>query len=203
MKIAEVRTCVPSFRFSFSFSQSKLIQSFPCRTTTSPSSSRNLPGTVSTTTATGRRRIWRSSRRQRFSSSNGGASFFFLFHLRLPLTSLAFCRRSWFPERLLKLGQVQILREYACHSACDDPSRCARLVSEKWGSAFSATFRFGTPQPCVFAFLSHFTPLNSIFISSRSIIYRSLRSLEPSLSSPALHLPFTSCQNHARLWVAE
>ncbi|BGP18581.1 hypothetical protein JCM10213_002131 [Rhodosporidiobolus nylandii] len=92
-------------------------------------------------------------------------------------------RRSWFLERLLKLGQVQILREYACHSACDDPSRCARLVAEKWGSAFSATFRFGTPQP--------------------SIIYRSLRSLEPSLSSPALHLPFTSCQNHAKLWVAD
>ncbi|GAA6038354.1 hypothetical protein JCM8097_007606 [Rhodosporidiobolus ruineniae] len=92
-------------------------------------------------------------------------------------------RRSWFLERLLKLGQVQIIRDYSCHGACDDPSRCARLVSEKWGSAFSATFRFGTPQP--------------------SIIYRSLRSLEPSLSSPALHLPFTSCQNHARLWVAD
>ncbi|GAA5918167.1 hypothetical protein JCM6882_002314 [Rhodosporidiobolus microsporus] len=92
-------------------------------------------------------------------------------------------RRSWFLERLLKLGQSQILREYACHSTCDDPSRCARLVAEKWGSAFSAAFRFGTPQP--------------------SIIYRSLRSLEPSLSSPALHLPFTSCQNHARLWVAD
>ncbi|GAA5859075.1 hypothetical protein JCM8547_003993 [Rhodosporidiobolus lusitaniae] len=95
-------------------------------------------------------------------------------------------KRSWFLERLLKLaslGQQQILREYACHAACQDPASCARLVSEKWGSAFSATFRFGTPQP--------------------SIIYRSLRSLEPSLSSPALHLPFTSCQNHARLWVAD
>ncbi|GAA5823127.1 hypothetical protein JCM11251_007495 [Rhodosporidiobolus azoricus] len=92
-------------------------------------------------------------------------------------------RRSWFLERLLKLGQCQIIREYACHPTCDDANRCARLVAEKWGSAFSAAFRFGTPQP--------------------SIIYRSLRSLEPSLSSPALHLPFTSCQNHARLWVAD
>ncbi|GAA6003907.1 hypothetical protein JCM10207_006462 [Rhodosporidiobolus poonsookiae] len=92
-------------------------------------------------------------------------------------------RRSWFLERLLKLGQVQIVREYACHGACDDAGRCARLVAEKWGSAFSSAFRFGTPQP--------------------SIIYRSLRLLEPSLSSPALHLPFTLCQNHARLWVAD
>ncbi|GAA6055143.1 hypothetical protein JCM3770_007463 [Rhodotorula araucariae] len=92
-------------------------------------------------------------------------------------------KRNWFLERLLKLGQVSILRDYSCHSNCDDPSRCARLVDEKWRSAFAAAFRFGTPQP--------------------SIIYRSLRSLEPSLSSPALHLPYTSCQAHARLWVAD
>ncbi|GAA5988354.1 hypothetical protein JCM11641_003491 [Rhodosporidiobolus odoratus] len=92
-------------------------------------------------------------------------------------------RRSWFLERLLKLRLCEIVRDYACHATCDDSSRCARLVAEKWSSAFSAAFRFGTPQP--------------------SIIYRSLRSLEPSLSSPALHLPFTSCQNHARLWVAD
>ncbi|GAA5891222.1 hypothetical protein JCM8208_002550 [Rhodotorula glutinis] len=92
-------------------------------------------------------------------------------------------RRSNFLERLLKLGQVSILRDYSCHSHCDEPTRCARLVDEKWRSAFSAAFRFGTPQP--------------------SIIYRSLRSLEPSLSSPALHLPFTTCQNYARLWVAD
>ncbi|GAA5915560.1 hypothetical protein JCM5296_007283 [Sporobolomyces johnsonii] len=92
-------------------------------------------------------------------------------------------KRSWFLERLLKLGQIQLLRDYACHVACDDPSRCARMVDEKWRSSFSAAFRFGTPQP--------------------SIIYRSLRSLEPSLSSPALHLPYTACQNHARLFVAD
>ncbi|BGP50386.1 hypothetical protein JCM10450v2_006305 [Rhodotorula kratochvilovae] len=101
----------------------------------------------------------------------------------LSSTTLLRLERNWFLERLLKLGQVSILRDYGCHSACDDPSRCARLVDEKWRSSFSAAFRFGTPQP--------------------SIIYRSLRSLEPSLSSPALHLPYTSCQAHARLWVAD
>lgn len=58
-------------------------------------------------------------------------------------------KRSWFLERLLKLGQVSILRDYSCQPACDDPSRCARLVDEKWRSAFAAAFRFGTPQPCV------------------------------------------------------
>ncbi|GEM10596.1 BTB/POZ-like domain containing protein [Rhodotorula toruloides] len=92
-------------------------------------------------------------------------------------------KRSWFLERLLKLGQVSILRDYSCQPACDDPSRCARLVDEKWRSAFAAAFRFGTPQP--------------------SIIYRSLRLLEPSLSSPALHLPYTACQAHAKLWVVD
>ncbi|BGO93614.1 hypothetical protein NBRC10512_001252 [Rhodotorula toruloides] len=92
-------------------------------------------------------------------------------------------KRSWFLERLLKLGQVSILRDYSCQPACDDPSRCARLVDEKWRSAFAAAFRFGTPQP--------------------SIIFRSLRLLEPSLSSPALHLPYTACQTHAKLWVVD
>ena len=58
-------------------------------------------------------------------------------------------RRSNFLERLLKLGQVSILRDYSCHSHCDEPARCAWLVDEKWRSAFSAAFRFGTPQPCV------------------------------------------------------
>ncbi|GAA5986089.1 hypothetical protein JCM10908_006403 [Rhodotorula pacifica] len=101
-----------------------------------------------------------------------------------PMTLLKLERkRSWFLERLLKLGQIQMLRDYTCHSACDDHARCARLVDEKWRSAFSSAFRFGTPQP--------------------SIIYRSLRSLEPSLSSPALHLPYTACQTHAKLIVAD
>lgn len=43
----------------------------------------------------------------------------------------------------------------------------------------------------------------TLALARRSIIYRSLRSLEPSLSSPALHLPYTACQTHAKLVVAE
>jgi hypothetical protein len=40
-------------------------------------------------------------------------------------------------------------------------------------------------------------------LGKQAPIYRSLRSLEPSLSSPALHLPYTACQTHAKLVVAE
>lgn len=92
-------------------------------------------------------------------------------------------RRSWFLERLLKLGLIQTSKDYVCQATCPDPVLCARLVDEKWKTAWSSAFRFGTPQP--------------------SIIYRSLRNLEPSLSSPALHLPHTACQSHAKLYVAD
>ncbi|GAA5881036.1 hypothetical protein JCM3774_003075 [Rhodotorula dairenensis] len=122
----------------------------------------------------------------RYLLDNGGAGGWTSEELAIldPITLLKLERkRSWFLERLLKLGQIQMLRDYTCHSACDDHARCARLVDEKWRSAFASAFRFGTPQP--------------------SIIYRSLRSLEPSLSSPALHLPYTACQTHAKLVVAD
>ena len=36
-----------------------------------------------------------------------------------------------------------------------------------------------------------------------SIVYRSLRQLEPSMSSPALHLAQTACQNHAKQFIAD
>jgi hypothetical protein len=107
-------------------------------------------------------------------------------------------RRNYFLERLLKLGLVDPARDYVCCASCPNPQVCARLVHEKWTTAWAAAFRFGPPQP--------------------SIVYRSLRQLEPSLSSPALHLcvrcrcgstalmrfrPHTSCQNHARAFVAD
>ena len=38
---------------------------------------------------------------------------------------------------------------------------------------------------------------------SPSIVYRSMRQLEPSLSSPALHLPRTACQMHAKQYLAD
>ncbi len=70
-----------------------------------------------------------------------------------------------------------------CHPACHDPAGCAKLADDKWRSAWTSAFRNGTPQP--------------------SIIYRALRSLEPSVSSPALCLERTSCSAHARLFFAD
>ena len=39
--------------------------------------------------------------------------------------------------------------------------------------------------------------------ASPSIVYRSMRQLEPSLSSPALHLPRTACQMHAKQYLGD
>ena len=78
---------------------------------------------------------------------------------------------------------VNSSRDYTCCISCPDPTVCSRLLEDKWRSAWSASFRYGPAQP--------------------SIIYRSLRQLEPSLSSPALHLPQTACQAHAKSWVAD
>ncbi|TFK77634.1 hypothetical protein K466DRAFT_446914, partial [Polyporus arcularius HHB13444] len=52
-------------------------------------------------------------------------------------------RRTWFLERVLKLGLVQVAKEYQCCSACPDPVACARLLEEKWKQAYQAVFRFG------------------------------------------------------------
>lgn len=92
-------------------------------------------------------------------------------------------RRTWFLERLLKLGLVNTSRDYVCPSSCPDPQHCSRLVDDKWKSAWGASFKFGPPQP--------------------SSVYRALRCLEPSLHSPALLLPHTSCQQHALRFFAD
>ncbi|KAH9454749.1 hypothetical protein KEM48_003994 [Puccinia striiformis f. sp. tritici PST-130] len=92
-------------------------------------------------------------------------------------------RRTWFLERLLKLGLVNSSRDYVCPSSCPDPQHCTKLVDDKWRSAWAASFKFGPPQP--------------------SSVYRALRSLEPSLHSPALLLPHTSCQQHALRFFAD
>ncbi|KAI9604243.1 hypothetical protein H4Q26_003857 [Puccinia striiformis f. sp. tritici PST-130] len=75
-------------------------------------------------------------------------------------------RQTWFLERLLKLGLVNSSRDYVCPSSCPDPQHCTKLVDNKWRSAWAASFKFGPPQP--------------------SSVYRALRSVEPSLHSPAL-----------------
>ncbi|KAH9454744.1 hypothetical protein Pst134EB_014809 [Puccinia striiformis f. sp. tritici] len=86
-------------------------------------------------------------------------------------------------ERLLKLGLVNSSRDYVCPSSCPDPQHCTKLVDDKWRSAWAASFKFGPPQP--------------------SSVYRASQSLEPSLHSPALLLPHTSCQQHALRFFAD
>jgi hypothetical protein len=87
-------------------------------------------------------------------------------------------------ERLLRLGLVSFQKDYTCCVSCVDPTLCAKLLDEKWRSAWSAAFRFGgSPQP--------------------SLIYRSLRQLEPSIMSPALLLTHTACQMTAKAYVAD
>ncbi|KAI0063517.1 hypothetical protein BV25DRAFT_1869666 [Artomyces pyxidatus] len=89
-------------------------------------------------------------------------------------------RRTWFLERVLKLGLVQIAKEYECCSSCPDPSNCARLLDEKWRQAYQAVFRFGPCQP--------------------SMVFRYLRTLEGI--SPPLALSHLTCQNTAKSFVA-
>ncbi|KAG6868109.1 hypothetical protein C0993_007520 [Termitomyces sp. T159_Od127] len=52
-------------------------------------------------------------------------------------------RRTWFLERVLKLGLTMISKEYQCCVTCPEPLLCARLLEEKWKQAYFAVFRFG------------------------------------------------------------
>ncbi|KAH9942436.1 uncharacterized protein BXZ73DRAFT_40907 [Epithele typhae] len=89
-------------------------------------------------------------------------------------------RRTWFLERVLKLGLVQIAKEYQCCPTCPDSAVCARLLEEKWKQAYQAVFRFGPCQP--------------------SMVYRYLRTLEGV--SPPLSLTHLSCQTTAKAFVS-
>ncbi|THH10507.1 hypothetical protein EW145_g1290 [Phellinidium pouzarii] len=85
-------------------------------------------------------------------------------------------RRNWFLERVLKLGQVNVAKEYQCCASCPDSANCARLLDERWRQAYSSCFRFGPCQP--------------------SMVYRYLRGLEGV--TPPLALTHLSCQSHAK-----
>ncbi|KAF9263439.1 hypothetical protein L218DRAFT_973213 [Marasmius fiardii PR-910] len=89
-------------------------------------------------------------------------------------------RRSWFLERVLKIGLTMVAKEYECCATCPDPPNCARLLEEKWRQAYHAVFRFGPPQP--------------------SMVYRYLRMLEGV--SPPLSLTQLSCQTTAKAFIA-
>ncbi|KAG6813639.1 hypothetical protein H0H92_008875 [Tricholoma furcatifolium] len=89
-------------------------------------------------------------------------------------------RRTWFLERVLKLGLTMVAKEYQCCSTCPDSPTCARLLEEKWKQAYFAVFRFGPPQP--------------------SMVFRYLRMLEGV--SPPLSLTQTACQASAKAFTA-
>ncbi|KAG6864794.1 hypothetical protein C0991_007124 [Blastosporella zonata] len=89
-------------------------------------------------------------------------------------------RRTWFLERVLKLGLTMIAKEYQCCATCPDSPQCARLLEEKWRQAYFAVFRFGPPQP--------------------SMVFRYLRMLEGV--SPPLSLTQTACQASAKAFTA-
>ncbi|KAF8342194.1 uncharacterized protein EI90DRAFT_2988693 [Cantharellus anzutake] len=89
-------------------------------------------------------------------------------------------RRSWFLERVLKLGLVPIAKEYQCCLTCPDSANCARSLEEKWKQGYQALFRFGPAQP--------------------SMVFRYLRQLEGV--SPPLSLTHHSCQLTAKAWVS-
>ncbi|SNX86149.1 uncharacterized protein MEPE_04858 [Melanopsichium pennsylvanicum] len=107
-------------------------------------------------------------------------------------------KRTWFLERLLKLGLANPGRDYECTSNCPDPGHCAKVLHERWISAYSNAFRFSPPQP--------------------SVIFRCLRELdnasssvgssagtggcgEGATSSSATTRMLSSCQQAARVWV--
>ncbi|ORX40571.1 hypothetical protein BD324DRAFT_678025 [Kockovaella imperatae] len=90
-------------------------------------------------------------------------------------------RRNWFLERLLKLGSIDVKKEYTCRPDCPDPARCQATLDEKWRQAHSAVSRYGPPQP--------------------SVAFRCLRQLEVFPTNPSLVMPHPSCQSAAKSWV--
>ena len=86
-------------------------------------------------------------------------------------------KRTWFLERLLKLGLANPARDYECCAACPDPGFCARSLQERWQAAYAASFRFGPPQP--------------------SVIWRHLRELEGGGAGQ----PLAACHKTSQAWV--
>ncbi|KAI9634112.1 uncharacterized protein MKK02DRAFT_17475 [Dioszegia hungarica] len=90
-------------------------------------------------------------------------------------------RRTWFLERLLKLGTIDVRKEYACRPECPDSPRCQALLDEKWRQAHQAVCRYGPPQP--------------------SVAFRCLRQLETFPTNPSLVMPHPLCQSAAKTFI--
>lgn len=89
-------------------------------------------------------------------------------------------KRTWFLERLLKLGLANPARDYECHSACPDPQNCAKLLDGRWRSQYAAAFKYGPPQP--------------------SIIMRHLRELDGN-GVHSQSMTMLACQSSSKAWV--
>ncbi|GFZ48725.1 hypothetical protein JCM24511_06474 [Saitozyma sp. JCM 24511] len=90
-------------------------------------------------------------------------------------------KRTWFLERLLKLGSIDVRKEYTCRSDCPDPTRCQAQLDDKWRQAHVAVSRYGPPQP--------------------SVAFRCLSQLETFPTNPSLVMPNLLCQETAKTWV--
>jgi BTB/POZ domain len=89
-------------------------------------------------------------------------------------------KRTWFLERLLKLGLANPARDYECHSACPDPQHCAKLLDGRWHTQYAAAFKYGPPQP--------------------SIIWRHLRELDGN-GVHSQSMTMLACQSSSKAWV--
>lgn len=91
-------------------------------------------------------------------------------------------KRTWFLERLLKLGLASPIRDFMCQVNCPDPDSCAKLLHERWQANYAAAFRFGPPTP--------------------SSSWRTLREFEGAGGSSAMtYRELAACQTAARTWV--
>lgn len=113
-------------------------------------------------------------------------------------------KRTWFLERLLKLGLANPARDYECHAACPDPQACARALHDKWQTAYKAAFRFSPPQPSVI--FRYLRELDSIGVginasSGVSSAIGSVTGLAGGAAQGAAPLQLSNCQATARVWV--
>lgn len=89
-------------------------------------------------------------------------------------------RRTWFLERLLKLGlTLNPGRDFLCQAHCPHPEACAALLHERWTNALAVATRFGPPTP--------------------SVVWRHLRELETGPAGGAASLAASSASSSSGL----
>lgn len=121
-------------------------------------------------------------------------------------------KRTWFLERLLKLGLANPARDYECHTACPDPQACARALHDKWTAAYRTAFRYHPPQPSViFRYLRELDSIGTATAGAGSGVTAGGLALSAATAaagagataggSAASALQLSNCQTTARVWV--